>query len=82
MHNFFNRDKGNRVAIGSVIAQTLGVARNAGCAVIGSVAGFSARTKLVCWLLMFLCAYRLGLPVLYSASLAALPWLLITGKSS
>jgi len=37
----------------------------------------SARVRLVVGLLMFLCTYRLGLPVLYSATLAALPWLLL-----
>ena len=37
----------------------------------------SPRLRLVIGLLLFLCAYRLGLPVLYSAALAALPWLLL-----
>jgi hypothetical protein len=37
----------------------------------------TARGRLVGWLLMFICAYRLGLPVLYAAALAALPWLLL-----
>lgn len=37
----------------------------------------SPRIRLVSWLLMFLCAYRVGLPILYSAALAALPWMLL-----
>ncbi|HIJ63948.1 MAG TPA: hypothetical protein HPQ04_14750 [Rhodospirillaceae bacterium] len=45
------------------------------CHLAGSAA--SPRIRLVVWLLLFLTAYRLGLPVLYSAALAALPWLLL-----
>ena len=37
----------------------------------------TARGRLVGWLLLFICAYRLGLPTLYAAALAALPWLLL-----
>jgi hypothetical protein len=39
--------------------------------------GLPARGRLVGWLLAFICAYRLGMPILYSAALAALPWLLL-----
>ena len=42
-----------------------------------AAAGLAARSRLVGWLLLFIFAYRLGLPVLYAAALAALPWLLL-----
>jgi hypothetical protein len=37
----------------------------------------SGRNKLIGWLLLLFCAYRLGLPLLYAASLASLPILLL-----
>jgi hypothetical protein len=37
----------------------------------------SIRSRLVCWLLMFIAAYRLGMPILFAAALAGLPWLLL-----
>ena len=36
-----------------------------------------AAGRVVGWLFLFIIAYRLGLPVLYAAALAALPWLLL-----
>ncbi|HVI53139.1 MAG TPA: hypothetical protein VM661_18160 [Candidatus Sulfotelmatobacter sp.] len=35
------------------------------------------RGKVIGWLFMFITAYRAGLPVIYSAALAAVPWLLL-----
>jgi hypothetical protein len=37
----------------------------------------SIRSRIVCWLLMFIAAYRLGMPILFAAALVALPWLLL-----
>lgn len=39
--------------------------------------GISTRGRLIAWLLTFIAAYRLGLPILFSAALSALPWLLL-----
>ncbi len=44
---------------------------------LANAAGLAARSRLIGWLLLFICAYRLGLPILYAAALAALPWLLL-----
>lgn len=46
-------------------------------AVIASVRAMSVRGRVVAWLLMFISAYRLGMPILFSAALAGLPWLLL-----
>ena len=43
---------------------------------IASLSSLSLRGKVVGWLFLFLIFYRSGMPVLYSAALAALPWLL------
>lgn len=37
----------------------------------------SIRGRLVAWLLTFISAYRLGMPILFSAALSGLPWLLL-----
>ncbi len=46
-------------------------------AVILRLRGVSIRGRLVAWLLMSIAAYGLGLPILFSAALAGLPWLLL-----
>ncbi|HXP97074.1 MAG TPA: hypothetical protein VN809_10210 [Telmatospirillum sp.] len=43
----------------------------------GRLQALSIRSRIVCWLLMFISAYRLGMPILFAAALAALPWLLL-----
>lgn len=43
-------------------------------------ANLPIRGKVIGWLFMFITAYRAGLPVLYSAALAAVPWLLLPEK--
>lgn len=45
--------------------------------VLGQASGLSVRCRVVGWLLVFVAIYRLGMPILYSAALAALPWLLL-----
>ena len=49
---------------------------------LAATAGLAARSRLVGWLLLFIFAYRVGLPVLYAAALAALPWLLLPARRS
>jgi hypothetical protein len=44
---------------------------------LASLQAVSARGRIVCWLLMFISTYRLGLPVLFAAALSGLPWLLL-----
>jgi hypothetical protein len=46
-------------------------------AVIALLQAISIRGRLVAWLLMFISGYRLGMPILFSAALAGLPWLLL-----
>lgn len=46
-------------------------------ALLARLQTISTRGRVVGWLLMFVSAYRLGLPVLFSAALAGLPWLLL-----
>ncbi len=46
-------------------------------AAIAALQAISIRGRLVAWLLMFISGYRLGLPILFSAALAGLPWLLL-----
>jgi hypothetical protein len=45
--------------------------------VVARLQAVSIRGRLVAWLLMFISAYRLGMPILFSAALAGLPWLLL-----
>jgi len=44
---------------------------------VAMAAGLPLRGKVIGWLFMFITAYRSGLPVIYSAALAAVPWLLL-----
>ena len=44
---------------------------------IAQAAALPIRGKVIGWLFLFITAYRAGLPVLYSAALAAVPWLLL-----
>ncbi len=44
---------------------------------IGRAARLRFRVRVAAWLLMSLAAERLGLPMLFSVALAALPWLLL-----
>jgi len=48
---------------------------------INTAARLPLRGKVIGWLFLFLAAYRAGMPVLYSAALAALPWLLLPPPS-
>jgi len=52
--------------------QPLTVAR-----LVAMAAALPLRGKVIGWLFMFITAYRSGLPVIYSAALAAVPWLLL-----
>jgi hypothetical protein len=45
--------------------------------VVAIAAALPLRGKVIGWLFMFITAYRSGLPVIYSATLAAVPWLLL-----
>jgi|GEM_PF-2228880 len=49
-----------------------------GARLIALAAGLPLRGKVIGWLFMFIIAYRAGLPVIYSAALAAVPWLLLS----
>lgn len=44
---------------------------------IDQAAALPIRYKVIGWLSLFIIAYRAGLPVIYSAALAAVPWLLL-----
>ena len=44
---------------------------------VAMAAALPLRGKVIGWLFMFITAYRSGLPVIYSAALAAVPWLLL-----
>ncbi|PKU23437.1 hypothetical protein [Telmatospirillum siberiense] len=46
-----------------------------------SLKRISIRGRVVVWLLMFISAYRLGMPILFSAALSGLPWLMLPGKA-
>jgi len=47
---------------------------------IHQAASLPIRYKVIGWLFLFIIAYRAGLPVIYSAALAAVPWLLLPEK--
>jgi hypothetical protein len=49
---------------------------------ISAAQRLNATGRVVAWLVMFIFAYRLGLPVLYAAALAGLPLLLLPPASS
>jgi len=44
---------------------------------VAMAAALPLRGKVIGWLFMFIIAYRSGLPVIYSAALAAVPWMLL-----